>query len=226
MRQSIFVFPLLQIVALIGGCALFSPTLEVIVTDSSGAPIMGAAVYPVTPSLNGPPRLTDESGKARIPRNQIQEIQWVSVTAKGFRSEQVLVPDDSVLRITLIPQAAQAGTTLTARLALARYEYDKAGDVELTVVLTNGTPNPISIPVQVLETATLLVEVRDGKSMKVIPTVPPSVPRNDKVTFASQERRTVKVTIGVFSPPLPSGDYIVVPSANVAIGHPVSFRIR
>jgi hypothetical protein len=223
-RNHILLF--LHLAAVTAGCTVFEPTLEVIVTDPSGAPTAGAAVYPVTPSLNGPARITDDAGKAVIPRIQVQEVQWVGIVAQGFRDEQVSVPGNSILRITLMPQPVNAGTILTASLALARYEYEKDDDVELTVVLTNKTSYAIILPAQVLETATLLVEIRDGKSRQVIPTVPPSVPRSDKATFASQERRSAKVTLGVFSPPLPSGEYTVVPRAAVAIGNPVSFRIR
>jgi len=98
----------LPALAMAAGCGWCGPSLDVIVTDPSGAPVAGAAVTPVTPSMNGPARLTDESGRVTISRNQIQEVQWVSVAAEGFASRQVAVPRESVLRISMT-ERVQAG---------------------------------------------------------------------------------------------------------------------
>jgi hypothetical protein len=114
---------------------------------------------------------------------------------------------------------------LTASLALARHDYAKDADVEVTVELANSTPNPVTIPAQVLDTAALLLEVSDTKGAKVATTSPP-VPKEEKLTFAPNEHKIVKVTLGVFSPTLPSGDYIVAPNPAVANGNPVTFHIR
>lgn len=114
---------------------------------------------------------------------------------------------------------------LTASLTLTRHDYAKDADVEVTVELRNSTPNPVTIPAQVLDTAALLLDVTDAKGTHV-PTTSPPVPVDQRVTFAPGDHRTVKVTLGVFSPTLPSGDYIVGPSTTVANGNPVTFHIR
>jgi len=114
---------------------------------------------------------------------------------------------------------------LTARLRLSRPNYASDSEVEVTVDLINTTSNPITLPEQVLQTAVLLLEVKDANG-RVIPTVPPSLPRDAKVTIALHEQRSVKVTLGVFSPPLPKGDYTVAPRAAVANGMPARFQIR
>ncbi len=116
-------------------------------------------------------------------------------------------------------------TMLTASLALARHDYAKDADVEVTVELRNSTANPVTIPAQVLDTAALLLEVSDAKGTHVSTTSPP-VPKEENVTLAPNEHRVVKVTLGVFSPTLPSGDYIVAPNPAVANGNPVTFHIR
>lgn len=116
-------------------------------------------------------------------------------------------------------------TMLTATLSLARHDYAKDAEVEVTVDLANMTPNPVEIPAQTLDTAILLLDVSTAAG-KHVDTMPPPVPREDKVTFAPNEHKTVKVKLDVFSPNLPSGDYIVGPGKTVANGNPVTFHIR
>lgn len=138
------------------------------------------------------------------------------------------------LALALIPMACHGeepkkpvatNTMLTVSLALARNDYAKDADVEVTVELANSTTNPVTIPAQVLDTAALLLEVSDSKGTHIATSSPP-VPKEEKVTFAPHEHRTVKVTLGVFSPTLPTGDYIVAPNPTVANGNPVTFHIR
>lgn len=116
-------------------------------------------------------------------------------------------------------------TLLTASLSLTRHDYAKDAEVEVTVELRNSTPNPITIPAQVLDTAALLLDVSDAKGAHV-PTTSPPPPADQQVTFNPGDHRTVKLTLGVFSPTLPSGDYIVGPAPTVANGNPVTFHIR
>lgn len=116
-------------------------------------------------------------------------------------------------------------TLLTASLSITRHDYAKDSDVEVTVELRNSTPNPVTVPARVLDTAALLLDVTDVKGTHV-PTTSPPVPVDQQITFAPGDHRTVKLTLGVFSPTLPSGDYIVGPSATVANGNPVTFHIR
>ena len=120
---------------------------------------------------------------------------------------------------------AQTSSALSATLSLAQRDYAKDADVEVTVALVNGTSHVVDVPAQALETTVLLVDVRDATGRKMA-TVPPPVPRADVVHFAPQERRVVKVRLGVFSPPLRAGTYAVGPAAAIATGSPVPFRIR
>ena len=116
-------------------------------------------------------------------------------------------------------------TMLTASLSLAKHDYARDSEVEVTVELANSTPNPVTIPAQVLDTASLLLEVSDSHGAKMASTSPP-VPQETKVTFGPGERKVVKLTLGVFSPSLPTGDYIVAPSPSVANGNPITFHIK
>ena len=116
-------------------------------------------------------------------------------------------------------------TMLTATLTLQKHDYAKDADVEVTVDLANSTPNPIEVPAQVLESPILLLDVSDAAG-KHVPTMSPPVPRNDKVKFSPGEHKTVKVTLGMFSPALASGDYIVAPAKDVAVGNPTAFHIH
>ena len=94
---------MLAFVAAAGGCSLSGPTLEVIVTDPAGTPIAGASVYPVSPSFNGPPKLTNAAGTATISAKMIQNVEWVGVRADGFAPRQLAVSTGSPLRATLSP---------------------------------------------------------------------------------------------------------------------------
>ncbi len=116
-------------------------------------------------------------------------------------------------------------TMLTATLSLTKHDYARDSEVEVTVELANSTPNPVAVPAQVLDTAALLLEVSDSHGGKIASTSPP-VPATDKVTFNPGEHKVVKVTLGVFSPTLPSGDYIVAPNPQVANGNPMTFHIK
>jgi hypothetical protein len=116
-------------------------------------------------------------------------------------------------------------TQLTTTITLARADYAKDSDVEVSVDLSNSTPNPIEIPAQSLDTGILLLEVTDKAGNKV-PTMPPPTPREDKIKLAPGEHRTAKVFLNIFSPPLAPGEYIVGPAPSVATGNPVTFRIR
>ena len=123
------------------------------------------------------------------------------------------------------PADAQTPGALSATVSLAQRDYTKDADVEVTVTLTNGTGHVVDVAAQALETAVLLLDVRDATGRHMA-TVSPSVPRADVVHFAPNERRVVKVRLGVFSPPLRAGNYQVGPATSIATGSPVPFRIR
>lgn len=129
--------------------------------------------------------------------------------------------------VATLAMSADAQTTgaLSATLSLAQHDYAKDADVEVTVTLLNGTGHVVDVAAQTLETAVLLVDVRDATGRRIA-TVSPPVPRADVVHFATGERRVVKVRLGVFSPPLRAGVYQVGPASTIATGAPVPFRIR
>ena len=77
------------------------------VVDPAGNPLGGAAVAPVTASMNGTAVTADGKGEARIPTSMGgQAAQWVSVSKAGFTAVQVPVPAAWPLRVTLVPAAA------------------------------------------------------------------------------------------------------------------------
>jgi hypothetical protein len=70
------------------------------VVDANGAPIQGAAVEAVSPSINSTPNLTDASGDAPLPSN-IQGSTWVQISKIGYDSIQVDMPSKWPLQVTL-----------------------------------------------------------------------------------------------------------------------------
>ena len=98
---------MLVFVAAACGCSLSGSTLEIIVTDPAGMLIVGAEVFPIAPSISGPPKLTDASGVALIQRHMVQDVQWVSVKARGFETTQVALPHEHSLTITLSPASEE-----------------------------------------------------------------------------------------------------------------------
>ena len=115
-------------------------------------------------------------------------------------------------------------SALTAVLTLARHDYAKDSDVEVTVDLRNDTASPIEENAAALESATVLLEVRDSSGHRVAPESPP-VPSTETKRFAPGEHATVKVRLGIFSPPLARGAYEVAPARSIAHGAAVSFAI-
>lgn len=47
-------------------------------------PVADAVVVPESPSFNYQPVVTDENGKADIPRS-LQEVEWLSISATGSK---------------------------------------------------------------------------------------------------------------------------------------------
>jgi hypothetical protein len=74
-----------------------------VVVDQSGHPVAGAAVSPVTASMNGTPIKTNANGEAYVPTTiGFQAVQWVIVAKPGFDTMQTAVTDQWPLRIALI----------------------------------------------------------------------------------------------------------------------------
>jgi hypothetical protein len=56
---------------------------DVRVVDEKGSPLEGAAVEPVSLSMNGPGILTDADGEVSLPFT-VQEWKWVTVSKRGY----------------------------------------------------------------------------------------------------------------------------------------------
>ena len=125
-----------------------------------------------------------------------------------------LLSISAIVALLSSPAMAQSSSGLAATVTLVRHDYAKDADVEVTVALTNGTSHVVDVPAQVLESAVLLVDVRDAAGHHVA-TIPPPVPRSEVVHFAPGQQRVVKVRLGVFSPPLRAGDYAVGPMRGI-----------
>src|SRR5262245_25218130 len=65
------------------------------------------------------------------------------------------------------PADAQTNGALSATLSVAQRDYAKDADVEVTVTLTNGTSRIVDVAAQALESAVLLVDVRDAVGRKM-----------------------------------------------------------
>jgi hypothetical protein len=86
---------------------------HVIVVDPAGNPVPGAAVSPVTASMNGQATLTDANGEAFVPPTigYVQGTEWVSISKRGFNGVQVAVPDQWPLRVALSVASAVTSAT-------------------------------------------------------------------------------------------------------------------
>lgn len=73
---------------------------DVIVTGVDGKPIAAAKVEAVALSMSTGPSTTDQQGMATVPIN-VQGAKWVRVSANGFETVQVDIPDTWPLRVTL-----------------------------------------------------------------------------------------------------------------------------
>jgi hypothetical protein len=95
----------------------FGCSPKVVVTDTAGKPVQGAAVTLVSPSMNSAATLTDANGEAPVPlSNSVQEIKWVSIKKAGYDPVQVDVPAQWPLRVTLAPAGtAKLGVQLTTQ---------------------------------------------------------------------------------------------------------------
>lgn len=77
-----------------------------------------------------------------------------------------------------------------------------------SVELVNRSAGAITIAGQVLDSAQLLLEVRDSKDHVVAP-MPPPTPNGEMRAILAGDRLTRSLSLDVFSPPLAPGDYTV-----------------
>jgi hypothetical protein len=95
-----------RLIAVLAAPFLFAScgsTPDVIVVDSTGAPIVGAEVEPVSASINYKPAITDAKGQSRI-RRSIQKVQWINVRKPGYSSQKsVDYSGPKPIRIVLTP---------------------------------------------------------------------------------------------------------------------------
>ena len=84
---------------LLGGCM----TQRVVVVDTANRPITGAAVEPISLSINYAKETTDSKGKVALP-HVFQRVVWVSVTKEGYEpSGHVAVGNEDPIVVTLSP---------------------------------------------------------------------------------------------------------------------------
>jgi hypothetical protein len=122
------------------------------------------------------------------------------------------------------PQQQPQRATLSATITLSAARVRSSDDLRVTVQLRNSSAQQVVIPSQMLETAILLLEVRNAQGERMN-TIPPAVPRNETVTLAPGAVRSVQLRLNVFSPQLPPGSYTVRPRGAVIEGQPVSFVV-
>lgn len=77
-----------------------------------------------------------------------------------------------------------------------------------SVLLVNRSAGAVMISGRVLDSAQLLLEVHDAKDRVVAP-MPPPTPNAEMRAILAGDRLTRSLSLDVFSPPLPAGDYTV-----------------
>lgn len=76
---------------------------DVVVLDDKGAPLAGATVEPVTPSINHPALTTNAKGEASFSAS-VQKIETINVRKAGFKDQTgIKVSGTKPLRVTLSP---------------------------------------------------------------------------------------------------------------------------
>lgn len=78
-------------------------TPDVLVVDSKGAAVAGAAVEPVSLSINYEAVMTDAKGGADIP-SKVQEVVWINVRKAGFADQRsIKFTGPKPVRVVLSP---------------------------------------------------------------------------------------------------------------------------
>lgn len=79
---------------------------DVMVVDESGKPIAGAAVEPISMSMNYPKVMTDGSGNGMI-GEKVQEVKWLKISKKGFESVKVDFKGPKPIKVVLEKEHVQ-----------------------------------------------------------------------------------------------------------------------
>lgn len=121
-------------------------------------------------------------------------------------------------------KASSTGTPIVAKLSLPLSEVSRDADMEVVVTIENHGQEPLRFTEDELAAPALLFEVRDHLGNKVLP-APAPTPTGRARNVDAGKRIEVRLKLaGMFSPPLPPGEYSVrlrrVPST------PHAFRIR
>ena len=77
------------------GCSAY-----VRVVDEKGRPVEGAAVLPISPSMNGGKILTNADGEVALPFS-VQEWKWVEVSKRGYRRATVDISPSRPVKVVL-----------------------------------------------------------------------------------------------------------------------------
>lgn len=76
---------------------------DVVVVDDKGAPIAGAAVEPVSLSINYQAVTTDSKGEASL-GSPVQKVEWINVRKAGFADQNsIKFAGPKPIRVTLRP---------------------------------------------------------------------------------------------------------------------------
>jgi hypothetical protein len=98
--------------------------------------------------------------------------------------------------------------------------------VMVSVLLENRTAQEAVFPVEVLSSAQLLIELRDGRNAVVAP-MSPAVPSGRTSTIGAGQSRRIEFSLASFSSQaLAPGRYTVRFRGAIIVGTPVTFTIR
>ena len=100
MKKAFQVFALLAGIVVLASCR---SAPDVIVVDSTGSPVVGATVEPVSLSINYQIVLTDSKGEARI-GSKAQDVQWINIKKPGYAPQiSVDYTKTKPTRVVLVP---------------------------------------------------------------------------------------------------------------------------
>jgi hypothetical protein len=113
---------------------------------------------------------------------------------------------------------------LVVTLSSTQSSWDRDADAMITAVIENRGSKVVEVPSQVVGSSILMIDVVDSTGRRV-PTVPPPLPDGSMTSFKPGERATHVLRLGVFSPPLASGDYTIRPRAPTFQGNTLPLHI-
>jgi hypothetical protein len=116
---------------------------------------------------------------------------------------------------------------LLVTLCLEGSPFAEDREVAVAAIVENRGEVPVDFDVTTASNSVLFLEVLDAAGRRV-PPVPPSVPPSpmDVLSLAPHGGRVLAHSLGIFSPPLPPGDYRVHVAGSDAGSGGIPFQIR